>query len=330
MSFLSYIHTFPRRISSMRAITTPALSVMAIALIIAALLLNISCGGKQEAAAIDISSLLPGNSQVVGFSQVDSAATYDRGDVFNLLGPSADLYLYNGLQKVRWQRYVADDGSGNLIIEVFRISNPRNCFALYSQKRKPQYRQVEVGTSGCLNGDTLLFMKSNYLVRLFGSSPNATSALQAAAVTVADNIKGNEPLPEELSLFPKAGMIPNSARLTMKEFLGESELSNVFSASYLEGSDTVAFSFRLGSDNKVTDVVRHYIGANGSITGLDINAGYQVLTGHTPEVGNLLTTVRNGVLCFVTRFTDRKSAEQLVADFFHNYKNSQQGEPEQS
>jgi hypothetical protein len=330
MNSLDYSHNLPRRLSQGGPTITATIRALTAALLVAGILLAVSCSSKQEAREVDTSSLLPGDSQITGFSKIDSAATYDRSTLFSLLGPSADLYLYNGFQNLRWQRYAADSGSGNITIELFQISNPRNCFALYSQERKPQYQQVQVGAEGWLHGDTLVFMKSKYIVKLIGSSPNEGSALEAAASIVADKIKGNEPLPEELALFPKAGMIPNSTRLTMKDFLGESGLSDVFSASYLEGADTVTFSFRLGSDNNITDVIRHYIGDNGSITGLDINAGYQVLTGHTPEVGNLLTTVRDGVLCFVTGFTDKKSAEELISDFFRTYKSSSQREADRS
>jgi hypothetical protein len=166
--------------------------------------------------------------------------------------------------------------------------------------------------------DTLISMKDKYLIKVYSPSEDMPDARQQAARAVADAVKSTEPLPDELQLFPQQGLLENSMRLTAREFLGQTALTDVFSASYIVDSDTVKFSFRLGSDNQVANVVKEYIGNNGIITGLSINGGNQVLTGENTELGQLYSTVKHGALCFVSGFSDMKTAEKLADAFYQN------------
>jgi hypothetical protein len=167
-----------------------------------------------------------------------------------------------------------------------------------------------------VRGDTLISLKNKYLVKAYGSLNGDESKVEEVAHITADKIKTGTPLPEELKLFPEQGLLPRSIRLTARNFMGQTELTDVFSASYLVGSDTLIFSFRLGSDNQIANVVREYMSDAGIITGLEIEGGNQVLVGKDPKLGNLYTTLREGTLCFVTGYSDAADARRLVSDFF--------------
>lgn len=279
-------------------------------------LLMTSCGGDSENPEKALTGLLPGSDEIMNFTASGEDSVYDRNTVWNYIGPNADTYLYNGLQLLARRQFNAEDGADSLVVELFEFQEPRQAFALYSLLREMGFPEVAVGAQAYLRGDTLVSLKNRYLVKTFGSLSGDDPKVEEAARITVDKIKTDTPLPEELGNFPEEGLLPRSIQLTARGFMGQTELTDVFSASYLIGSDTLVFSFRLGSDNQIANVVKEYMSDAGIITGLEIEGGNQVLIGEDPSLGNLYTTLREGTLCFVTGYSDAATARKLVSDFF--------------
>jgi hypothetical protein len=265
-----------------------------------------ACSGGEKKVDADLSKLLPDQSLRVGFERQLSQTTYDRARIWDYIGPSADIYLFNGFQKLLVARY-ANQAGDTLTCEIFELASPRESFALYSNMREPGYTQIAVGREGYL-------LKGNIFGR-FHSRAATPEKFSAAAQSIADQIQSVVELPAAFSYFPE-NRIANSERVTLEDFLGQTEFDNVYSVAYELGHDTATLYLSLVGKNMVAEAVRAYMGGTGVIKEMIFDGPTQGFVGENEKLGELFCKARDQVLVLVVNYGDRADAERLADGVF--------------
>jgi hypothetical protein len=277
------------------------------------------CGERDPKAQVTAGQLLPGKSDLSGLTLIDSVKSFDRGKVWDYLGQDADRFLYNGFQILWAAQYASSDGSRKLKVDLTQFADPIKAFALYSFYRSPNDKFIDVVTDGCIAKDTLLFYKGAYLGRAVAAYANSESDLIAVAKLVTDRITDTTSALPQLKLFPREGLIPHSETVSLDDIGGPNDQSNLWSADYAIGGDTVTLHFRLNvSEAGMISASSEFVGRQGSITEYLLEAGYQSFIGQNGEKEPVFCALNKGVFCAVTGFADKKIAQQLVKQLFES------------
>ncbi|MBN2198558.1 MAG: hypothetical protein JW747_01780 [Candidatus Aminicenantes bacterium] len=204
------------------------------ALLAAALVLGpapASAGGETGPAG-----LMP---ELSGWTASEDIRTYSPETLFEHIDGAAESYLGYDFQALAVGQFRREDGSGELTIEIYDMGRPRNAFGIYSAERYPESRFVPVGVQGYLEDGLLNFLAARFYVKLmcYDCGPEAESVLTSASRAVADKAGDGPGFPSVLSAFPRRGLVANSERFILRNFLGHSFLEAGYTALYRRGEE---------------------------------------------------------------------------------------------
>jgi hypothetical protein len=281
------------------------------------LLFFISCSSQEPKTSDDTTGgLLPGQSELSGYVRTATPISYSRDKAWDHLGPNADKMLYNGFQQATMATYASSDKARTLTLEIMQYRDPVSAFAIFGFLRQPGARPVELQPQGYISRDTLVFVKGVHVGRVIGSNPKAETDLIQAAKAMLGKLSDSVPLPAQLQMFPHEGMVPNTETVTLDDIEGQTHRSNLFSAKYLSGSDTVQMFLQLDPYGGPTMAVKEFIGNKGQIKSYLMDCGYQALTGQDEQGQLVFCAVDKSVLCTVVGRIDQKAAQDLVNKAF--------------
>ena len=196
------------------------------------------------------------NSPVIqvpaGFDKLSEPEVYDAENLYEKINGKAPLYTEAGFLKLYCQRFV-NKSDTNLWMEVFLydMSNVRNAFSVYSMQRRPDARALPtfVQTYGYGTSNGLYFVYGRYYTEVIGSAESdqlVIAMLETAANIQKNPIVASDLKIEELDLFRSENLVPESAKLYLKNAFGFEGLSDIFTAQYrIDGREiTVFFSKR--------------------------------------------------------------------------------------
>jgi hypothetical protein len=281
------------------------------------LLFFVSCSSQEPKTSDDTpGGLLPGQSELSGYVRTTTPISYNRDKAWDHLGANADKMLYNGFQQATTATYASSDKASKLTLEIMQFTDPVRAFAIFGFLRQPGARPVELQPLGYINRDTLVFVKGVHVGRVIGLSPNAETDLMLAAKAMLGKLSDSVLLPAQLQMFPPEGMVPNTETVTLDDIEGQTHRSNLFSAKYLSGSDTVQMFLQLDPYGGPTIAVKEFIGDKGQIKSYLMDCGYQALTGQNEQGQLVFCALEKNVLCTVVGRIDQKAAQDLVNKTF--------------
>ncbi len=281
------------------------------------LLLFVSCSSQESKTSDDTSGgLLPGQCELSGYVRRATPISFNRDKAWDHLGANADKMLYNGFQQATTATYASSDKAHTLTLEIMQFRDPVRAFAIFAFLRQPGARPVELQPQGYINRDTLVFVKGVHVGRVIGSNPNAETDLIQAAKAMLGKLSDSVLLPAQLQMFPREGMVPNTEIVTLDDIEGQTRGSNLFSAKYLSGSDTVQIFIQLNPYGGPTIAVKEFIDDKGQIKSYLMDYGYQALTGQNEQGQLVFCAVDKNVLCTVVGRIDQKAAQDLVNKTF--------------
>jgi hypothetical protein len=114
---------------------------------------------------------------------------------------------------------------GAVTVEQYDMGNPANAFGLYSMKRNPGGRVVELDHPAQLDTSGLLFWKGRYTFFVFPSDPESKVASQLLPLgkMIGRSVKDRGDPPDLLRYLPVEGYRPDS----VKYFRGKAALDTV-------------------------------------------------------------------------------------------------------
>jgi hypothetical protein len=277
------------------------------------LLLLISCGSQEPKTSTDTSDgLLPGQSELSGYARTAAPISFGRDKAWDYLGANTDKMLYNGFQHGTTATYASSDKDRTLTLQIIQFKDPLRAFAIFGFLRQPGSRLLELQPQGCIGRDTLVFVKGAFVGRLVGTNPKSENDLIQAAKAMLGRLPDNAPLPAQLQMLPREGMVPSTETVSLDDIEGQNRRSNLFGAKYLVGADTVQLFMYLDPEGGLALAVSEFIGEKGKIKNYLMDCGYEALTGLDKQGRAVFCALDKNVLCTVVGCNDEKAAKNLA------------------
>jgi hypothetical protein len=199
-------------------------------------------------------ALLPDNGAVAGWTR-KSVKVYGADNLWEFINGGAEAYLACGHQEVVTSEYVNPAEPSSVLLDVYRLADPRGAFGIYSQEASPGADFRPIGTEGYAHGTVVNFWSGPYYVKLttYRGGESLTKAMITLAEAVSRKIGPASAPPHEVTWFPHDGLVPHSVRYLPVRVLGQPYLSNGFEARYRDGGAEYTLALvapRSGEDAK--------------------------------------------------------------------------------
>ncbi|MHC4545711.1 MAG: DUF6599 family protein [Planctomycetota bacterium] len=201
----------------------------------------------------DLSLLLP-----YGFIKL-SEETYLADNLYEKINGKAPLYIESGFVKLSTARFV-NKNDENLWMElfIFDMANIKNAFSVYSVQKRPGVEILADMQFGYRTTDAPYLVHGKYYVEFIASSKS--DELFKAMMEVAHNIQTNLPVDKvteipELTFFPQANLVVGSHKLYLASAFGFEGFTDIFTAQYKLGDETITAFFSKRSDSRDAQLV---------------------------------------------------------------------------
>jgi hypothetical protein len=213
--------------------------------------------GAEEGSAPpgDTAALLPG---LDGWTRDGEAQVYTPESLFEYIDGAADAYLAYDFEELAVLSYNGEN-KRSITVEIYRHSDLRNAFGIYTQERPQQGNFVPAGTEGYYDAGILNFFHGPYYVKVMGFrlESDDRAVLTAVAKDIAARIGGAPVFPDLLACFPADGRVAHSERYFARDVLGHGFLHSAYAADYESKGAVVRLYLFEGKDEtdarKMTD-----------------------------------------------------------------------------
>ncbi len=260
-----------------------------------------------------------------GWTRDGEPESYFPESLFEYINGGADVYLSYDFEEVATLSYDGEEKS-SLTIDIYRHSDLRNAFGIYSQEKSLTADFVSIGTEGYHDAGVLNFFHGPYYVKIMGFylGDDDKPLLTTIAREIAAKLGGDPSFPEALACFPEEGRVPHSERYLARDVLGYGFLHAAYTADYeSDGSDHRLYIFEAGDEADAKKMLGAYFELSGKKpTELIINTNtYRLVDPRRSSSGPL--TLRHSGRYFWGLFSeDDSAADALVAEIETNLKNA--------
>ncbi len=207
------------------------------------------------AGASDLQEYLP-----EGMVILTPVETFGPGNLSEKIDGKAELYLSAGFLSLRSQRFVETGKPGRwLEVFVYDMGSMRNAFSVYSTQRRADAEDLALTQFAYGSANALFFLLGQYYVEIIAASEQMAEAMLAIGQNfIRENPTSAEAI-NEVAIFPKASMIPESVSLLAENVFGFSDLNNTFVAHYRFGeTELTAFLSHRQSAQEAQDIASAY------------------------------------------------------------------------
>jgi hypothetical protein len=201
-----------------------------------------------EPITAKLRSLAPAGFEIL------SEEVYLADNLFEKINGKAPLYIESGFEKLFTQRLINKERE-SLWMElfIFDMAALKNAFSIYSVQRRPNVEFLPDMQFGYRTTDSPYFVHGKYYIEFIASSKS--DELFTAMIEVAHNIQTNLPIEKiteisELTLFPQANLIAGSPKLYLASAFGFEGFTDIFTAQYKLGDETITAFFSKRPDSK--------------------------------------------------------------------------------
>ena len=222
---------------------------------------------------ISLTSLAP-----AGFQPL-SEEIYLADNLYEKINGKAPLYIESGFVKLSTARFVSkNDESLWMELFIFDMANVKNAFSVYSVQRRPGVEILPDMQFGYKTTDAPYLVHGKYYVEFTPSSKS--DELFKAMLETAQKIQANLPIDvdteiPEFSYFPQDNLVAGSHKLYLESAFGFEGFSDIFTAQYKFGDQTItAFLSRRPDPQDARLVAKSYhkfLIENGGVAKLAIN-----------------------------------------------------------
>ncbi len=197
-------------------------------------LLFTQTGVSSDSSESSLRSLLP---EVESFAFSESPQDYFPETLYEYIDGAAEIYLGYDFKQLIVGQYQMVDSKASLSVEIYDMGNDTHSFGIYSAERFPDTEFITVGNQGYLEEGTLNFIVGKYYVKLlcFDCGERSDQVLRKFSEEIVTNIEDKGQLPSLLNVFKQEGLIANSEKFILRNFLGYEFLGNGYLASYKLG-----------------------------------------------------------------------------------------------
>ena len=227
--------------------------------IVAVLLLIASWSISQlHADEQDMSTIFP---PLDGWTAKGKPDIYNPDNLFEYINGAADVFLAYDFQELATITY-ENDKKHSFTVDVYRHSNDKNGFGIYSAEKPQKGDYNAIGTQGYYEKGVLNFLKGSYYVKLsgFDLGDNDKKVLTAYAKAIVKGLDGVVTFPAALACFPEEGKMTGSDRYIARDFMGHSFLHSAFVADYeISGKKYEVFIMETDTAETATEIIQKYL-----------------------------------------------------------------------
>jgi len=274
----------------------------------------------EEQARTALDSLLP---EIPDWKQTEKAHNYYPETLYEYINGAAEIYLAYDFRELVVSQYQKEQAGMDVSAEIYDMGSGKNAFGIYSAERFTENNFVEVGLQGYLEEGTLNFLVDRYYVKLlcFDCKDQSEEVLRKFSAEIVDRAGNKGAFPPLVLKFPETGMVPNSEKYILRNFLGYSFLQNGYSADYaLENLEFGCFFIEGKSPKEARGMLDKYIGAKGSGRVSETDLGYHVRDRY---YHNIYLARSGSVICGVMKIKDgfEETGEKYLKALLDNLKN---------
>lgn len=209
-----------------------------------------------------------------GFETLSKAERYDAETLYEKIDGKAPLYTEAGFKELSTQRFMKT-GDPDLWMEVYiyDMGDIKNAFSVYSVQRRAGSEILPSMRFAYKTGNALYFVHGKYYVEIVGSSESEglVGAMAEAAEKVTANLAaGASASIAELAFFPQENLVEGSFKLYLASAFGFEGLTNVFTARYKIGEESVTAFISKRADSQEAEATaeryRKFLFENGAVT----------------------------------------------------------------
>jgi len=255
----------------------------------------------EEEGVSSLHFLLP---DVVTWKIPEAPQDYFPEILFEYINGAAEIYLSYDFKELTVGQYEKGDSNASLIIEIYDMGTEINSFGIYSAERFPDSQFISLGSQGYLEEETLNFIVGKYYVKLlcFDSGEDSADFLKLFSQEVVKRVKDKGTLPPALAFFPKQGLIRNSEKFILRNFMGYSFLHSGYLANYkLEDLEFDCFLMDGENTDDAQSMLKKYLEKKGKQSVEEISAGFRIKDRYYHNI--YLARVENS-LCGVMKIKD--------------------------
>jgi hypothetical protein len=273
-------------------------------------------GGQAQ---VELNSLLP---TLEGMESKESPKTYFPENLFEYINGAAEIYLSYDFKELIVAEYKKSDASDSVAVEIYDMGNHKNSFGIYSAERYPDNEFMSIGTQGYMEEGALNFLIGRYYIKLlcFDCGERSGQWLQTFCDEIVNRVKDKGGFPVFLDVFPKEGLIPNTEKFILRNFMGYKFLHDGYLVSY--ELDELSFDcFLIEGKNleEAKDMLKKYLDAKGSASVQKISSGFWIKDRY---YHNIYLAQVNNILCGVMKITDgfKKVGESYLEKLIQSLK----------
>ncbi|NIO47910.1 MAG: hypothetical protein GTN73_00510 [Candidatus Aminicenantes bacterium] len=285
----------------MRTSKAKKLSKLFLAFMLLFSFLNVRGAPLEEEGVSSLHHLLP---DVVTWKITEAPQDYFPETLFEYINGAAEIYLSYDFRELTVGQYEKGDSNASLILEIYDMGNEKNSFGIYSAERFPDSQSISLGNQGYLEEETLNFIVGKYYVKLlcFDSGEESANFLKIFSKEVVKRVKDRGDLPPALAFFPDQGLVRNSEKFILRNFMGYSFLHNGYLANYKLG-DLEFDCFLIEGENPddAQNMLKQYLERRNKQSVEEISAGYRIKDRYYHNI--YLGRVKN-YLCGVMKIKD--------------------------
>jgi hypothetical protein len=221
-------------------------------------------------------SLLP---EVESWKFSESPRSYLPETLYEYINGAAEIYIGYNFKELIVGQYEKPDQDASLTIEIYDMGSSQNSFGIYSAERFPDSQFISIGNQGYLEEEVLNFIVGKFYVKLlcFDCNEKAEEFLRIFSLEIVKKVKDKGSLPEILKLFPREGLVENSERFILHNFMGYGFLHNGYIASYrLENLEFDCFLIEGRNREDAMGMLKQYLDARGRENIRELTQGYHL------------------------------------------------------
>jgi hypothetical protein len=198
-----------------------------------------------------------------GFETLSKPENYDADNLYEKIDGKAPLYLEAGFKGLTtWRFASASDKSLWMEVYIYDMGDIKNAFSVYSVQRRAGTEELASMRFAYKTSNGIYFVHGRHYVEIVGSleSGELSEAMAEAAEKITANLAaGASASIAELAYFPQQNLIADSFKLYLTSAFGFEGLTNVFTARYKVGEESVtAFVSKLADVKKAEAMAESY------------------------------------------------------------------------
>jgi len=275
---------------------------------------------EEEKEVSSLHALLP---KVESWRFTEAPKSYIPQTLFEYIDGAAEIYLAYDFKELIVGQYKREDKNHALTMEIYDMGDEKNAFGIYSAERFPEYKFISIGNQGYLEEGSLNFVAGRYYAKLlcFDCGEESSEILKLFSQRIMERIKDKGPLPRLLGFFPKEGLVPNSEKFILRDFLGYSFLHDGYTADYqLKELDFDCFLAEGKNEEDAQNMLAAYLKTKNKADIQEIADGYRLKDRYYHNI--YLARVKN-YLCGVMGIKDgqEKIGEKYFGMLVESLKN---------